>query len=148
LSKNSTLHTVKTFVIFLAIAVFTISAYGQINPEWKNEDLTLIKQLVKLDRNKPKHIEGFFKGSEKEEESLGFGWRQRRQSIGAGYISIWAHFFYLNDTIISYIIEADIPDKKELVNEYHTLYSKFFSTHSNGVYYYIHNKTGILQPLQ
>jgi hypothetical protein len=126
------------------------NAFGQINPEWHQEDMNLIDSVTNLDKNNPKEVESFFHNHAKtsHKKNLGFGWAALEQIIGAGYISISANFFYFNDTIQSYILTAKLPDEKQLIREYKDRYSKFLPSKKDAFFMYKYKEQNILHPLK
>lgn len=112
--------------------------------------MNLIDSIIKLDRNNPIEVEKFFsKYADKEpKDTLGFGWTKFQQGIGAGYISIWAKFFYYRNTIQTYILMARLPSQKELIDEYKSLYLKFIPIDTGNIFCYMYREQNILKPLK
>lgn len=124
-------------------------SYAQIHKDWCQKDKILIDSIIKLKKQSPKDIELFFKRNtfREEKENLGFGWMYIHRAIGAGYISVWADFYYHKDTLKTYILQSKIPEDYELFEEYKMLYSKSLPIDSGNMYYYIYKNENILQPL-
>jgi hypothetical protein len=136
-----------TIIVLLFPGQITL---GQIHQDWRKKDINLIDSIIKLDRNNPTEVENFFnKYTDKQpKDTLGFGWTKFEQGIGAGYISIWANFFYYRDTIQTYILVARLPYQKELADEYKSLYLKFIPNDTGNIFFYKYNEQNILKPLK
>jgi len=138
----------KLISLVLFLAVLNLS-YGQLVQEWKQKDIDLLNQAIRLDKKNPAEIEKFFHSrvEEKEKEILGFGWSQLFQSIGAGYMSIQATFFYFRDTIKTYFLETHLSDEVKSLNEYTQLLAKFLPLDSAKNYSYRYQVENILRPI-
>lgn len=108
--------------------------------------------LVRLDRNKPREIEQYFKHrlskASKGKENLGFGWTMWTPGIGGGYIAISAKFFYYHDSLVSYSLITGMPEEKGLQKRYKKWYKNYFDYSNAGVQPYKFNESAILQPLR
>ncbi len=135
------------FIILLILGQIT---FGQVNQDWRKMDINLIDSVALLDRNNPIEVEKFFNkdANKNPKDTLGFGWTKFEKSIGAGYISIWAEFFYYQDTIQSYSLMARLPDEKKLIDEYISLYLKFLPLYNKGWFSYKYKEKNILRPLK
>lgn len=138
------------FIPIIVLLFLGQITFGQIRQDWRQKDINLIDSIIKLDKNNPIEVEIFFsKYIDKEpKDTLGFGWTKFQQGIGAGYISIWAEFFYYRDKIQTYILKAKLPGQKELVDEYKSLYLKFIPHDSGNLFFYKYSEQNILKPLK
>lgn len=138
-------------VLLISSFIFIIcqSLFGQIHSSWTEKDFKLIDSVIKLDKNNPTEIEEFFSKHKdfRKKKQLGFGWTSLERGIGAGYISIYATFFYFKDTIKTYILEAWLPHEEVLVNEYKSYYSKLFPVNLGNKYQYLFGSENIMHPI-
>jgi hypothetical protein len=138
----------------LIIATFLLASAKSFahNPFWTNTDKKLIAAVINLDKNNPKEIEHYFKSqriqkSDTAKEILGFGWRMWTPSIGGGYISISAKFFYYYDSLVSYSLTPRIPEEKGLKKRYKKWYGDYFAYSNSEIQTYNFNEVAILKPL-
>ncbi|UEG53430.1 hypothetical protein LLH06_00365 [Mucilaginibacter daejeonensis] len=120
-----------------------------IHQEWVQDDIGLLKTLEAIDKNDPAAMEKFFLQFDraKERDTLGFGWTVFSQGKGAGYISVHADFYHYKGKIVSYQLHSRAPSRKELMEQYKTMFAKLLPIDSNGFYYYMFNEAAILKPL-
>jgi antitoxin component YwqK of YwqJK toxin-antitoxin module len=148
------------------IATKNIASGNEEHFDWEEKDKKVIAIAEKIDRNNPKNVENIFSQGQKiHKDTLGFGWTQSYIGLGGGYISIYAYFYYYNDSIISYTIVPEIPSyDTSLQKKYKQWYYPFF-TQFDTIKYTIgqghshnytvlkmqpfkYNEQGILQPLK
>jgi len=137
-------------ILTLFLFVQTASAC---NPFWVHIDKKLIRNIVQLDRNNPQAVEEYFRTQKIQKcdtakENLGFGWTMWTPGIGGGYIGISATFIYYHDSIISYIINPEMPDEKGLIKRYKNWYKNSFSFELGKIQPFSYNLDSILRPLK
>ncbi|HYF32581.1 MAG TPA: hypothetical protein VD993_15760 [Chitinophagaceae bacterium] len=142
----------RQFIIITILFLLSTQAVAY-NPSWTRTDKKLITALIGLNKYNPKEIAQFFidrKGNKNdlEQENLGFGWSMRTYRIGGGYISIHATFFYYKDSLVSYSLMPQMPDKKGLVKRYKKWYGNYFQYSNGEILPFEFNKAATLQPLK
>ncbi|TAE68146.1 MAG: hypothetical protein EAZ85_14480 [Bacteroidetes bacterium] len=139
--------------IFILTFFFVVHTTFSYNPFWVRIDKKLIKNIVKLDKNSPKTVEQYFKTQKIQKcdttkNSLGFGWAMWSPSVGGGYISISATFYYYNNNIVSYTITPEMPNEKRLIDRYKAWYQNSFTFDKETILPFIYKEEKILRPLK
>jgi hypothetical protein len=126
-----------------------VPASGQVW-EWVHKDDSIITQVKTAVLTGPKSIETYFKinGYQRSLDSLGFGWVKRELDVAGGYISIYADFYYQQDSLKTIILWSYLPDEKSINKRYRTSYIKFLPIDSGNAFYYKYRPEDILMPLQ
>jgi len=96
-------------LLFLIFNLVVLFSYSQ-NPVWIKLDKKLINKVAdKCDSID--ELEAYFskKNKDEQKEYLGFNYWLKSTSLGAGYISIHCDFYYLNDSLVSYVLTPTIP---------------------------------------
>lgn len=137
-------------ITFLAICQYSFGQRADtIHTEWVNNDINIVKALASINKNDPAAMEAFFLqfDDSKQRDTLGFGWSVLTHGKGAGYIGVYADFYHYKDKIISYRLYSRAPSRKELKEQYRTMFANLLPIDSNGFYYYEFNEGAILKPL-
>lgn len=126
----------------------TLSAH---NPYWTQLDKRIIKQLVRINKDSICLIEEYFGIPEhiKNKTNLGFGWTVWSPSKAGGYISISSDFYYFNDSLVAFQINAELPDEITLRDKYMKWYNHYFENQENNeLKPYIFNMEVVYSPLK
>lgn len=115
----------RNFIIIILILQFG-NIYSQ-NPFWTGEDKRLIEKIVEL-ADSPQELNEYFSEKNKSPRNsrLGFGYWTKSSRIGAGYIGISCDFYFYKDSLISYVLKPELPDKKRKKKKYLEWYSNKF----------------------
>lgn len=129
---SSLIVNMKLTSLFILLVGF--SAFSQ-NPVWTHIDKRTVKKIARIDREDPKAFERFFikKKCIRNVVDLGFGWNMWTPTIGGGYISYNAEFYYYNDRIVSYTIAPELPGEERLINKYKNWCRDYFDN-PNGTF--------------
>jgi hypothetical protein len=135
------------FVLVLCLNQFT--AFGQAQLEWVLKDDTLINQVKKVVLGNPATIETYFKrnGYQRSLDSLGFNWVKSELTVAGGYITFYADFYYLNESLRTLILWAYLPDEHSIRERYYKSFATFLPIDSGDAFYYKFNPENILKPL-
>ncbi len=134
----------------LALCLNHFTAFGQAHREWVLQDDTLIDQVKKVVSFGPATIESYFKlnGGQRSLDSLGFNWIKKEWTVPGGYISFYADFYYLNDSLKTLILWVHLPDDFSLVEHYYASYSTFLPIDSGDAFYYKYCPQNLFKPLE
>lgn len=115
----------RNFLIIILILQFG-NIHSQ-NPFWTGEDKLLIKKIVEL-TDSPQKLNEYFSEKNKSPRNsrLGFGYWVKSSRIGAGYIGISCDFYFYKDSLISYVLKPELPNKKRQKKKYLEWYSNKF----------------------
>lgn len=120
------------------------------NPFWSQLDKRLIRSLVKINKESTGEFEKYFKSSKEPKNmiNLGFGWKVWAPSKSGGYISISSEFFYFNDSLVAFKINAELPDEKLLRKKYLKWYNGYFHLDQGSTLTpFFHNAKALFKPL-
>ncbi len=135
-------------LIIFFLSVHSLSAH---NPYWTQLDKRIIKQLVGINKDSTRLIEEYFGTPEhaKNMTNIGFGWTVWSPSKSGGYISIRSDFYYFNDSLVAFQINAELPDEVTLRNKYIKWYNYYFETNGNNeLTPYFFNIESVYSPLK
>ncbi len=138
--------------ILILVIIFSFihhSSSGQTHWEWVHKDDSLIEQVKDVVLSSPSNIETYFKinGYKRSLDSLGFSWVKKELTVAGGYITFYADFYYLRDTLKTLILWAYLPDENFINKRYRDSYIKFLPIDSGDVFYYKYHPENLLNPL-
>ncbi len=140
-------------LLIITIFFFVSTKTFGYNPFWTHIDKKLIYAIIKFDKNNPKEIEQYFKTQRVQKcdttkDTLGFGWTSWTPSIGGGYTSISAEFFYYHDSLVCYTLTPYLPEEKRLQKRYKKWYRDFFTYSKSEIQPFKFNELVIFKPLK
>ncbi|WP_420320532.1 hypothetical protein [Flagellimonas sp.] len=111
----------------IIILIFQVGNIHSQNPFWTDKDKRLIKKIVEL-VDSPNKLNEYFSEKNKSPRNsrLGFGYWTKSSRIGAGYIGISCDFYFFKDSLISYVLKPELPEKKRKKKKYLEWYSNKF----------------------
>lgn len=141
-------------LFILGLILFQSDVMLSQNPFWVRKDKKNIKKICEKYQDAPEKIPQFFGVKEKSKsnkfEDLGFGYQSIEKGIGGGYVSIYADFYFLKDSLIGYSVFPELPDEEDesiLREKYLTWYSACFLKNNN-LEPLFHNINAINSPLK
>ncbi len=115
------------YIVLIIFFLFVHSSSAH-NPYWTQLDKRIIKRLVGINKDSTCLIEEYFGTAErtKNKTNLGFGWTVWSPSRAGGNISISSDFYYFNDSLVAFQINAELPDETTLRDRYTKWYNHYF----------------------
>lgn len=129
------------FLLFLSLPVLAI------NPQWVKMDKKMIAEVNAITKATPAITERYFAKNVREGHNLGFGWRSRELAVYGGYTSVYATFYYRNDSLVSYVIQPNLPNEPTLKKAYITWYAPSFRVNPGRLNPFYFNKAVLSKPL-
>lgn len=119
-----------------------------LNPAWIRKDKQMITEVNELLKATPATTERYFLSKDfREAHDLGFGWMSKQTAVHGGYTSVYATFYYRNDSLVSYVIHPELPDEPTLQSTYTTWYAPRFRINAPKLNAFYVNSTALSAPL-
>lgn len=112
--------------------VILVYDYKTINKDWLKEDIEFYKTLRRVSKEKPIEILQILQVEKSKNIDLGNGYSSVLGSFGVGYLSVYYHCVFKNDSLIAY--KLNMPLKDILLLESNNLNPQETFKKTKGVY--------------